>query len=253
MRRKKRHEEDPSVSSGRVTPSDVQQVEFRLAFRGYSERDVDAFLDRVTEDLASYIEETERLRALSAGVPIASPSAGSGPTAAEAEAVVARAREEASEIVRRAQEEAVAIRDAGGDDRAAVRPFLIREREFLQGLGSLVQSHAEEIRRMVLDVRAHSEAQPGDASASGSPSPPSDEGPDVEGEGGGGPETEPIAVPDEPVVIPDEPVHAVSPEGSEPGGEDVDVAEEGDEPALSSEAPAEPRERSLRELFWGEG
>jgi DivIVA domain-containing protein len=32
-------------------------VEFRLAFRGYNERDVDAFLDRLTEDL-SHLERT---------------------------------------------------------------------------------------------------------------------------------------------------------------------------------------------------
>ena len=38
-------------AGGRIAPADVQQVEFRLAFRGYNERDVDAFLDRITEGL----------------------------------------------------------------------------------------------------------------------------------------------------------------------------------------------------------
>ena len=60
MRRKKAEDSSTSGGSGRVTPMDVQQVEFRLAFRGYNERDVDAFLDRLTEDLAVYIEENQR-------------------------------------------------------------------------------------------------------------------------------------------------------------------------------------------------
>ena len=69
MRKKKRQEEAQAGGDHRLTPVDVQQVEFRLAFRGYSERDVDAFLDRVTEDLSAYLEENERLRSGSAPPP----------------------------------------------------------------------------------------------------------------------------------------------------------------------------------------
>ena len=39
----------PSSGPRKVTPVDIQQKEFRLAFRGYSEREVDQFLDDVTE------------------------------------------------------------------------------------------------------------------------------------------------------------------------------------------------------------
>jgi DivIVA domain-containing protein len=46
----------------RLTPIDVQQKEFRLAFRGYNERDVDEFLDLVTEELAAFTEENRRLQ-----------------------------------------------------------------------------------------------------------------------------------------------------------------------------------------------
>ena len=60
MRRNK-DREVPRPGGSSLTPVDVQQVQFRLAFRGYNEGDVDAFLDRVTEDLTARIEERERL------------------------------------------------------------------------------------------------------------------------------------------------------------------------------------------------
>ncbi len=155
MRRKKSEQQaGPERADGRVAPADIQQVEFRLAFRGYNERDVDAFLDRLTEDLSWYLEENQRLRAGGSYLP-----AGADAEAArrEAEAILARAREEAAATVRRAEQEAAAIRATGGapgDARAAVAPFLNMEREFLQSLGSLVQGHAEEVKQMVLALRA---------------------------------------------------------------------------------------------------
>ena len=39
----------PGAPTVRLTPVDVQQKEFRLAVRGYNEREVDQFLDEVTE------------------------------------------------------------------------------------------------------------------------------------------------------------------------------------------------------------
>ncbi|MGH2637113.1 MAG: DivIVA domain-containing protein, partial [Actinomycetota bacterium] len=213
-----------------------QQVEFRLAFRGYQERDVDAFLDRVTEDLSFYLEENQRLRSGAAvGGPIAPPAAGEDDARSEAEAIVARAREEAAAIVREAEQQAAAVRAAGGavsgDPRAAVAPFLNREREFLQGLGSLVQTHAEEIKQMVLAVRAR---------AKSAPPIPAEEGP-----GHGVSEAASAAEIRQ---------RLGEPESEETRGSDPVILESATEPAYSSEgAPAgEGRERSLRELFWGE-
>ncbi len=124
MRRKKAEQHDVPSGGGRVTPTDVQQIEFRLAFRGYNERDVDAFLDRITEDLAWYVEENQRLRSTEIAPPAA---AGAGPddARAEAEEILARARQEAAEIVRKAEAAAGAIAAAGA---AAVRLREIRER-----------------------------------------------------------------------------------------------------------------------------
>ncbi len=263
MRRKDRKQPAPASGTARITPVDIQQVEFRLAFRGYNERDVDAFLDRVTEDLSAYLEENQRLQTTPGVVRVPDPEA-----AEEAGAVLARAREEAAAIVRRAEDEAAAIRAAAeagsGDARSAVAPFLNKERDFLQGLGALVQSHAEEIKAMVMAVRARAEAsQAGRMSASEVPvdaeagpggsvsSRSSVEGPSatLEPASSGeirarlGFEPETISVPDEP---------AAGDEG--PAGDEPVVVEPATEPVYTTEgSPAsDPRERSLRELFWGE-
>lgn len=236
MRRKKAEQQEVPAGGGRVMPTDVQQIEFRLAFRGYNERDVDAFLDRLTEDLAWYLEENQRLR--SAGIaPVAAAVGGPDDARAEAEEILARARREAAEIVRKAEVEAGAIAAAGpvsADPRAAVAPFLNAEREFLQSLGSLVQTHAEEVKQMVLALRARADSarevsqpvsQP--VSEPEAPAPGAASAAEIR-ERLGQPEPDP-----------------------EPDRVIVDVATE---PAYSSEgAPAgEGRERSLRELFWGD-
>jgi DivIVA domain-containing protein len=236
MRRKKG--EDRAVSEGgdaRITPVDIQQVEFRLAFRGYNERDVDAFLDRITEDLASYMEENGQVRGGMVPATVGQVSVGDG--SAEAEAIVSRAREEAAAIVRRAEMEAAAIRGstgARGDARAAVAPFLNSEREFLQSLGSLVQTHAEEIKKMVLSLRAREESAPAPAE----PKP----GAAVAGAASVAEIRERLGVTE-------------GSDAEEAGAVDPPVLiESATEPAYSTEgAPAnEGRERSLRELFWGE-
>jgi DivIVA domain-containing protein len=282
MRRKKQEQGGPASADRRVTPADVQQVEFRLAFRGYSERDVDAFLDKITEDLSAYLEENQRLRA-GAGLPPASPAVGG-----DADEIVARAREEAAAIVRRAEEDAAALRAAAGsgpgagDTRAAIAPFLNREREFLQSLGTLVQGHAEEIKQMVLTLRARAESGASDVSraaiaepaaradAAPAEAPSTSEPPAVvsaaprEEEPEERPSPFPPADEDRDAFAPASAseiadrlgiVEPASPD-EEPSSDEVGtvVIESSTEPAYSSEgAPAgERRERSLRELFWGE-
>lgn len=270
MRRKKGQERAATTGTdGRVTPVDIQQAEFRLAFRGYNERDVDAFLDRVTEDLASYMEENMRLRT---GGGFA-PPLGAEAVAAQAQEIVARAREEAADIVRRAEQEADGIRasaaGSGGDARGALAPFLSREREFLQGLGSLVQTHAEEITQMVLAVRTRA----GAASGAGPVEAPPEPGhADAEPEEADDRQTSeaPVVVPDAVVAVsgsdavadasdasdasePHEASDGSEPEEAQDHSEDRIVIPSADEPAFSSDAPsADTRERSLRELFWGD-
>ena len=274
MRRKKGSEDAPATGDARITPEEVQQVEFRLAFRGYNERDVDAFLDRITEGLSSYREELEAARSGS-GLPLAAAAASTG----DADAIVARARAEADEIVRRAQEQAAGIRAAGagsGDARGAVAPFLNKEREFLQSLGGLVQTHAEEIKQMVMAIReraeasASSEAPRPAAPVSSVPEARSVAEPERTGERGTAAsaaampavvqpaDLEPASAAEirERLQASEPPVEIGSPEDEDlaPEASPPIVVESGTEPVFSTEgAPAsERRERSLRELFWGE-
>ena len=272
--RRKRGTDDAPATGARITPEEVQQVEFRLAFRGYHERDVDSFLDRITEGLSSYLEELERLR-LVAGQP---PQAAAGSTRDDG-AIVARARAEADEIVRRAHEQAAGIRAAAGagsgDARGAVAPFLNREREFLQSLGGLVQGHAEEIKHMVLAIRERTEASsvPDAARSAGTPSSVPEDRPSVETDA-----AEERAIASSASRMPPAAPGDIEPasaaeirerlQASQPpveiGPADEDdlptdgappiVVESGTEPVFSTEGAqaTERRERSLRELFWGE-
>ena len=277
MRRKKGTEDAPATGDARITPEEVQQVEFRLAFRGYNERDVDAFLDRITEGLSSYREELEGLRSGS-GLPLAAAAGSTG----DADAIVARARAEADEIVRRAQEQAAGIRAAAGagsgDARGAVAPFLNKEREFLQSLGGLVQTHAEEIKQMVMAIRERAEASA--SSEAPRSAAPISSAPDASVPGGARSDGRarsrrrarrrwPWRRSRRTSSRPRPPRSAsgcrrasrrsrsdrrrtsedLAPEASPPI-----VVESGTEPVFSTEgAPAsERRERSLRELFWGE-
>lgn len=237
MRRKKEAEQEATTSARRLTPADVQEVEFRLAFRGYNERDVDAFLDRVTEDLAAYVEENERLRS-GGGRPSLS-SFGDADAANEAKSILARAREEAAAIVRRAEQQATAVAAGStGDARATMAPFLNTEREFLQSLGSLVQTHAEEIKEMVLALR---ERAHDDIPIERSSSPATGEGEDHE------------RMADPSAASAAEIRRRLG--DSEPESSDSPVViESATQPAYNSEGtPAnERRERSLRELFWGD-
>ena len=247
MRRKKGTEEAPATGEVRITPEEVQQVEFRLAFRGYNERDVDAFLDRITEGMSSYLEENERLRS-GTGRALAAPAASGG----DADAIVTRARAEAEEIVRRAHEQAAGIRAAAeggsGDARGAVAPFLNKEREFLQSLGSLVQTHAEEIKQMVMAIRERDAADQADrasATADASAAAPLAFEPASAAEIR---ERLQATEPPKEITLPDED-DTHEPQVSQPV-----VVESATEPVFSIEgSPAtERRERSLRELFWGE-
>ena len=68
-----------------LTPQEIQDREFREAFRGYNQADVDLFLDQVTEEYTHLFEENQRLKARIAGIehdPETSASAGAAGDAA---------------------------------------------------------------------------------------------------------------------------------------------------------------------------
>ena len=98
----------------RLTPVDVQQKEFRLAVRGYNEREVDEFLDEVTEEMARLYAENTRLRAE------AETRGGSVPQPSAAAPVPSTP--------------------------AALHAFVAREQEFLKQLAGLIQEHARAVK-----------------------------------------------------------------------------------------------------------
>jgi cell division initiation protein len=220
MRKKKRDTQEAGFTTPatrpRLTPIDVQQKEFRLAFRGYNERDVDEFLDLVTEELAAYTEENRRLqdRADSNVESVGGPDVTWA--SREAEGILERARADAASTVAEAEERAAAILAAAGagpaDPRGVIAPYLNREREFLQSLGQLVQQHADSVRRMVRSAKEQA-------------STPSSAGEDVDEV----PRVRVEPAPVKPMAAP------VQPRAEEARGDS---------------APG--RHRSVRELFWGE-
>jgi DivIVA domain-containing protein len=128
-----------SAPAGRITPLEVQQKEFQVARfgAGYRMREVDEFLDQVTDALTALVAENERLLRASGDRDPASGGTSVRPTTGDA-------------------------------DRAAVEAFLRREKGFLQDLGGLVQEHAEELRSMVRAVRQDASTAAAQASPRGS-------------------------------------------------------------------------------------
>ncbi|MGH2573778.1 MAG: DivIVA domain-containing protein [Actinomycetota bacterium] len=141
-----------AAEAKRITPVDIQQKEFRLAFRGYNERDVDQFLDQVTEEVARLHAENKRLREELSFKRTAPLDRG---TPGEADAIVRQAREEAGRIVAeaRARASTLAASATGLTPTGLLGPFLAREREFLQSLAALIQGHADAVKEGIRQAR----------------------------------------------------------------------------------------------------
>jgi DivIVA domain-containing protein len=276
-KQKKGKEEEPeAVAEPRhITPVDIQQKEFRVAMRGYHEGDVDQFLDEVTEEVARLHAENKRLReelefAGTRGLDVVG--------AQEAEAILRRARDEAERIVAGAR--AGASGEASRFDpspaapspstTADLAPFIVREREFLQSLADLIQSHAEAVKQQLRRSRQ------GGAREEPSAPPPkvTADGEDRTQVGATAPEA---AEPSE--VMPSQTTSPLDPPGpsfqdraeAEIEGQDWTqyysgpaappmpagslVTGEGDDQILDLTGVSDeddPEDRSLRELFWGE-
>jgi DivIVA domain-containing protein len=234
-----------SASKGRITPTDIQQKEFQVARfgAGYRMREVDEFLDQVTDALSALVAENERLLR------------GSGdPGAASKGAPVRPAADES--------------------DRAAVEAFLRREKGFLQDLGGLVQEHAEELRSMVRAARqstlgpaAPREEPPVEPAAAAAPEAPVVAGGLDEPEASQGPTGDADEI--DPTEQATDATDASS-EGEIADGNDDDDQDASEGTMTVTETPSEEPIRldepqparsgrkdekedgSLRELFWGE-
>jgi DivIVA domain-containing protein len=232
----------PSAASRMLTPLDIQQKEFRVATRGYKMRDVDEFLDQLTDAMSAVLAENERLRT---GAP-AGPAIGTADlddTNRQADEIIQRARDEAARIVADAKGQAAIAAGVGvgsSADRAAVSAFLAKEREFLQSLAGLVQGHAESVKGMAKAARqAPTEART-TAAAPSRATPEEAVAPEPASEERAGPAGSEASI------------GSAASTGSE-AGERVVIQEP--EPASIGRAETnEPAEGddALRELFWGE-
>src|SRR6266508_796524 len=175
MARKRKPQPEVKAEPRRVTPADIQQKEFRLAFRGYNERDVDVFLDQVTEEVARLHAENKRFRD---ELEMRSTVRGDTGAAVQADALIRQARDEAARIM--AEARAVAARLAvsaatapapatptaplGSEaapspgSRAALGRVVSRERDFLQTLAGLIQDHARALKEDLSSMRSASSA-----------------------------------------------------------------------------------------------
>src|SRR5918992_1480068 len=103
MRKKKDQPEggfaEPQPAA-RLTPMDVQQKEFGVmrVGGGYRMRDVDEFLDEVTNSMSALVDENRRLREqVGSGAMIGAPDLDE--VARQADEIIQRAREEAARII----------------------------------------------------------------------------------------------------------------------------------------------------------
>ncbi|NLI12868.1 DivIVA domain-containing protein [Pelotomaculum propionicicum] len=112
-----------------LTPLDIQKKEFRRVFRGYSEEEVDSFLDQVTQDYENLLREIQALKdkinqyeqnitryreieeAIKNTMVMAQKNADElrQNTEKEAGVILDRARIEAAQLTREAEQEAAAL------------------------------------------------------------------------------------------------------------------------------------------------
>jgi DivIVA domain-containing protein len=261
-RRRKENADPPSgfaasepepASRSRLTPEEVQKKEFRLAFRGYHEGDVDEFLDKVTEDLAALHEENKRLQE-QLGEPLGGPI---DLHAAEerAERIVREAREHAARLIADAERRSAGLAGGGSGTDPTPGWYLLQERDFLERLASLVKEHAEDLKER---ARTRPENSPETPEGSG-PVPVAQPAPDevsvVEEGGPEGSEGEPNEEDDDPGEdrIDLSELEATGPMSSVAAPEEHDLLRDWDERSPELEPHRRKDEdASLKELFWGE-
>ena len=212
----------------RLTPVDVQQKVFRLSVRGYNEREVDQFLDEVTEEIARLHAENKRLREDldSRGTVRLSTD-----VALEGDALIRQARAEADRIIAEAEARTGTLsRDTQW--KAGMGRFLSREKEFLQSLASLIQGHAERVKEDA--QRARDELAP-------RPPAPSTAEPLID-----------LTRPEQrPGPAPAREAREARRSGAEPESA-MSSPWAGPRPLETADVDRPQEQRSVRELFWGE-
>ncbi len=111
-----------------LNPQDIVRKEFREAFRGYNQADVDLFLDEVVEEFQRLTDENQKMKVRLAALQqeVARLREGTGTIAGGTEDTK-RIEEEARTRVRRFLEEQIRILDASAQPRSATVERIARE------------------------------------------------------------------------------------------------------------------------------
>ena len=229
-----------------LTPMDIQQKEFRVSrLGGYKMRDVDEFLDEITDSFSALIAEIERLRSGPASAAVVG-TPDLADVGRQADEIIARARAEAARIVADAHAETAAAGSPAGSGASrggpGVADFLVEEREFLQNLAGLVQGHAEIVKGLARAAHGRASAQ-----APGTTAEPEDLA-----------ESRETAAAEDPAPSVSAPPPAAPPPTAPMPKADAPVRIEDPEPASvaradrDDETPSEDGGGTLRDLFWGE-
>ena len=111
-----------------LNPQDIVRKEFREAFRGYNQADVDLFLDEVVEEFQRLTDENQKMKVRLAALQqeVARLREGAGTIAGGTEDTK-RIEEEARTRVRRFLEEQIRILDASARPRSATVERIARE------------------------------------------------------------------------------------------------------------------------------
>ena len=110
-----------------LNPQDIVRKEFREAFRGYNQADVDLFLDEVVEDFTRLTDENQKMKVRIAALQqeVARLRGGAPTTAGDGDPK--KIEDEARSRVRRFLEEQIRLLDATGGDRSPTVARMARE------------------------------------------------------------------------------------------------------------------------------
>jgi DivIVA domain-containing protein len=110
-----------------LTPTDVANKQFRIAFRGYSLDEVDAFLDEVETELSRLLRENDQLAKGAGGAAPSTTTAEPAPPAAPSPVEPAAAPAQSEPVAAAAPAEPAALAGPGGQE-AALRTLLLAQR-----------------------------------------------------------------------------------------------------------------------------
>jgi cell division initiation protein len=135
-----------------VTPQDIVNKEFREAFRGYNENDVDNFLDEVAEEFARLSQESQRMKIQLASLQQEAALGGGGERAAampadpklKAEATLGKT--EAREEMKRALVATQRASEAALEEaKRRATEIIARAEERAREIDNLIASRAKEV------------------------------------------------------------------------------------------------------------